>query len=206
MNHLAHCWLARGCDGHIAGGFLGDYYKGPIPKHLPAKLQEGIRLHRHIDILTNELPEMRSTYSRFGPELRRVAPILLDLIADHLLARHWDQLGTGNLSEFATDCYRIIGQYEIPDTGKQVFNHVVARNLWCEYADFDVVVSVMCRILVRLRLDRLALNLTKLEPQMTDFYQDFGEYFPLLEARVETWKVNNAQSVGALRDAVTGIG
>ena len=194
MNHLAHCWLARGSNGHIAGGFLGDYYKGPIQQELPVELQEGIRLHRYIDFLTNQLPEMRSTYSRFGTELRRVAPILLDLIADHLLARYWDQHGTGKLPDFTSNCYRIIREYEIPNDGKHVFNHVVARDLWCEYADFDVVLSVMCRILSRLRLEYRAVHLTKLEPQIDYFYADFRTYFPLLTDKVQTWKLANARS------------
>ena len=205
MNHLAHCWLARGSTGHIAGGFLGDYYKGPIPQHLPAELQEGIRLHRQIDTLTNQLPEMRSTYSRFGPELRRVAPILLDLIADHLLASYWDQHGAGELSDFAADCYRIIEQYEIPDSGKRVFHHVVARNLWSEYTDFEVVLSVMCRILTRLRLDDRALHLAKLEPQLDDFYQDFCVYFPLLEATVRNWKLKMLEPLGHKPPQRTGV-
>lgn len=194
MNHLAHCWLARGNNGHIAGGFLGDYYKGPIQQDLPMELQEGIRLHRYIDSLTNQLPEMRSTYTRFGTELRRVAPILLDLVADHLLARHWDQHGAGELSDFTTNCYHIIGQFEIPSSGKHLFQHVVSRNLWCEYVDFEVILSIMCRILTRLQLDNRAGHLTKLEPQMDDFYQDFLKYFPVLVERVQTWKVNNVLS------------
>lgn len=199
MNHLAHCWLARGNEGHIAGGFLGDFYKGPIRRDLPEALQEGIRLHRYIDSLTNQLPEMRSTYSRFGTELRRVAPILLDLVADHLLARHWDRYGTGKLTDFTSNCYRIIGQYEIPVTGKRFFHHVVSRNLWCEYTDFDVILSVMCRILVRLRLDDRTTHLSKLEPRIEDFHEDFREYFPILVDKVQAWKVRNAASTAKLK-------
>ncbi len=194
MNHLAHCWLARGNTGHVAGGFLGDYYKGPIKRDLPDTLQEGIRLHRYIDSLTNQLPEMRSTYVRFGTELRRVAPILLDLVADHLLARHWDNHGKGKLSDFTANCYRIIGQYKIPDDGKRVFHHIVSRDLWCEYANFDVVLSVMCRILTRLRFEDRAIHLAELEPKLSDFYQDFCQYFPLLLEKVQSWKEVNVQT------------
>lgn len=199
MNHLAHCWLARGNNGHIAGGFLGDYYKGPIQPNLPTELQDGIRLHRYIDSLTNQLPEMRSTYSRFGTELRRVAPILLDLVADHLLARYWDRFGTGELSDFTLNCYRIIGQFEIPQSGKHFFQHLVSRNLWCEYTNFDVVLSVMCRILTRLNLEDRAIHLSKLEPQMDDFHQDFREYFPILEDKVKTWKLRDAEQTSKIK-------
>ena len=204
MNHLAHCWLARGNDGHVAGGFLGDFYKGPIQQDLPRELQEGIRLHRYIDSLTNQMPEMRSTYSRFGTELRRVAPILLDLVADHLLARHWDRYGTGELSDFTLKCYRIIGQYEIPCSGKRFFQHLISRNLWCEYTNFDVVLSVMCRILTRLNLEDRATHLSKLEPRMDDFHQDFCEYFPILENNVKKWKLHNVEPTVKMDQHIKG--
>lgn len=194
MNHLAHCWLARGNDGLVAGGFLGDYYKGPIQQDLPKELQRGIRLHRYIDSLSNQMPEIRSTYERFGTELRRVAPILLDLVADHLLARHWDSHGKGELSDFTANCYRIIGEYKIPNVGKRIFDHVVSRDLWCEYANFDVILSVMCRILTRLRLEDRAIHLAELEFKLSDFYDDFCQYFPLLEEQVQTWKEVNIRA------------
>lgn len=194
MNHLAHCWLARGNEGHIAGGFLGDFYKGPIQEDLPQELQDGLRLHRYIDSLTNRLPEMRSTYIRIRPELRRVAPILLDLIADHLLAVYWGVHGSGDLPVFAANCYRIIGQYDIPNSGKRVFHHVVSRNLWCEYKEYNVILSVMCRILTRLGFEDRAVHLREIEPQLNDFYLDFCVYFPLLEKSVQEWKLSCTHS------------
>ncbi len=194
MNHLAHCWLARGCDGHVAGGFLGDFYKGPIPSHLPKDFQEGLQLHRHIDTLTNQMDEMKSTYCRFSPKLRRVAPILLDMMADHILARFWDQHAQGKLPKFTAYCYETIPRYPIPERGLKAFNFIVSRNLWNQYVEFETILETMDRLLKRLKMSQLSSELKGIDDRLEEFHQDFCEYFPMIEQRATLWIENNTQS------------
>ena len=191
MNFLAHSWLARHDEAHIAGAFLGDFVKGPIPSSYPSDLQSGIRLHRHIDSETNRMEEMRATYWRFGKELRRVAPILLDLVADHLLAVHWSRHGNGKLSEFTNYCYRAVGKFEIPCSAVGFYQHTVERDLWSAYADLDVILDIMRRILVRLDKNQYAESLSVIHQDLDLFYEDFQEYFPLLEKKVDWWWSEN---------------
>jgi acyl carrier protein phosphodiesterase len=49
-------------------------------------------MHRRIDVLTDNLPEVTEAKGWFRPETRRVAPITLDVMWDHFLSRHWAQL------------------------------------------------------------------------------------------------------------------
>ncbi|SYK10810.1 acyl carrier protein phosphodiesterase [Klebsiella pneumoniae] len=49
-------------------------------------------MHRRIDVLTDNLPEVTEAKGWFRPETRRVAPITLDVMWDHFLSRHWTQL------------------------------------------------------------------------------------------------------------------
>ena len=84
----------------------------------------GVRQHRHIDSISNSLPEMQTGHCRFGAELRR--PALLDLIADHVLALNWHEYGEGLLQDFTSECS--IGR--LPDTrhltkGRNLFSHMV---------------------------------------------------------------------------------
>lgn len=188
MNFLVHSWLARDNDAYLAGAFLGDFVKGPIPSTLPRELQKGIRLHRHIDSISNKMEEMRSTYWRLGPELRRVAPILLDLIADHILALHWDRYGEGKLSDFTRHCYRSIAEYEIPCAAAELYKHTVDRDLWSCYADLDVIMRIMYRILKRLGKDSLRDGLSVVSRDLAFFHDDFKIYFPVLEQKVNSWR------------------
>lgn len=191
MNFLAHCWLARCDEALVAGGFIGDFVKGPIPKTLPDDLQAGIRLHRHIDSASNRLPEMRATYHRFGSDLRRVAPILIDLVTDHLLAKYWDHYGFGELSDFTTGCYEIIGEYDVPQSAASLYRRMMQTDMWSRYSEFNFMRDVMKGILKRLRFDQFLDQLDPLECRMDDFHGDFEVYFPLLENIAQNWLKTN---------------
>ncbi|MXW55049.1 MAG: DUF479 domain-containing protein [Gammaproteobacteria bacterium] len=188
MNFLVHSWLARDKEAHLAGAFLGDFVKGPIPSTLSKELQEGIRLHRRIDSISNKLAEMRSTYWRFGPDLRRVAPILLDLVADHILALHWERYGEGKLSDFTEHCYRSIAEYSIPSSAMDLYQHTVRKDLWSSYADVDVILRIMRGILKRLGKEEFEHGLGVVCRDVALFHDDFQVYFPALEQKVNSWR------------------
>lgn len=200
MNFLVHSWLARDKRAYLAGAFLGDFVKGPIPATLPKELQEGIRLHRHIDSISNQMEEMRSTYWRFGTELRRVAPILLDLVADHILALHWERYGEGKLLDFTRDCYRAIAEFGVPSSARELYLHTVKNDLWSDYADVDVIVRIMKGILKRLGKDQFADGLSVVERDLSMFHEDFRNYFPILEQQVNSWRQSELSHSSVCRD------
>ena len=98
VNFLAHCLLGHPHEALMAGGFIGDFVKGPVPETLPPELQAGVRLHRRVDAVSNRLPGIRTSVGRLDPELRRVGPVLLDILGDHCLATRWDRHGHGDLA------------------------------------------------------------------------------------------------------------
>ena len=106
MNFLAHCLIGEIAaekrePGLIVGGFLGDFIKGPVPDELPSSLATGVRLHRRIDAYSNQHPIIRVSCRRFPQDLRRLAPIFVDIIADHILARHWVSFHEKSIEQFA---------------------------------------------------------------------------------------------------------
>lgn len=189
MNYLMHCWLGRGNTGLVAGGFLGDFIKGKLNGTVDAELEQGLRLHRHIDVQSNRLPSLRSTYYRFGTNLRRPAPILLDLMADHLLARHWDRVADGELCEFTQHCYAAIGSFGVPENAARFFSHMRESDLLARYAQLDVIEDIMVRILKRLHYDHLENELTqRLCEQESGFTEDFETYFKDLQMVAQRWR------------------
>ena len=172
----------------IAGGFIGDFVKGPIPSSLPSDLARGVRLHRHLDSTSNRMPEMRLSYVHFGPDLRRPAPVLLDLIADHVLAREWRRYGIGELTEFTATCYEAIGRYPLPKNAQLFYDRMKETDLLAGYAESEVIERAMFYILKRLRFDRFERQLHEiLDMKFDDFCHDFHEYFPLLGEVAETF-------------------
>ena len=188
MNFLAHCLLGYPETALIAGGFIGDFVKGPVPSSLPSDLARGVRLHRHLDSTSNRMPEMRLSYVHFGPDLRRPAPVLLDLIADHVLAREWRRYGIGELTEFTATCYEAIGRYPLPKNAQLFYDRMKETDLLAGYAESEVIERAMFYILKRLRFDRFERQLHEiLDTKFDDFCHDFHEYFPLLGEVAETF-------------------
>lgn len=89
MNYLAHIHIADYCNSDIAGNLLGDFIKGDPSGKFPAHIVQGIKLHRFVDSYTDQHPLMKQAKLCFPPQLRRFAPIALDVFWDHCLSTHW---------------------------------------------------------------------------------------------------------------------
>ena len=191
MNFLAHCLLAHPDDELIAGGFLGDFVKGPVPNDLPEGLQDGIRLHRRIDAISNRDPHIAVSVGRLGPELRRVAPVLVDILADHCLATSFDQYAEDRLEDFCEKTYGVISRYEawLTPSAIRFFEHMSRTDLLGRYRDPAVIVRAMLHVLERLGFERHADQLPELvNGDLEGLRTDFAGYFPTLREAVEDWK------------------
>ena len=189
MNFLAHCLLAGPGDGFVAGGILGDLIKGTIPTSMPAELRAGVRLHRRIDSFSNRLPSMRASVERFPAKLRRAAPVLLDILADHCLANAWQRYAQGDLPQFTAHAYAAVGRYRdhIPERGRVFVDRMIETDLLARYADRDVILRAMAHVLDRLRSPHLGEDLPGvLECRLPAFANDFQAYFPELQAFART--------------------
>ena len=99
MNFLAHCALAADAsetwsvdshcrNGLLAGAIIADFCKGRVNTQWPRPLQ-GIRLHRRIDAVSNQHAAIRNSCQLYPKELRRYAPIFVDILADYHLSHRW---------------------------------------------------------------------------------------------------------------------
>ena len=89
MNHLAHCFLSFGEEDLLIGNFSGDFVKGSAWKAYPERIQQGILLHRAIDSFTDHHERVRANVARLRSFAGRYAGPVHDVLADHLLVRHW---------------------------------------------------------------------------------------------------------------------
>jgi acyl carrier protein phosphodiesterase len=75
----------------MLGNFLGDFVKGSELSYLPDSLQRGIRLHRKVDVYTDQHLEVKQLRALFPGPLKKVAGIALDIYFDYLLYAHWEK-------------------------------------------------------------------------------------------------------------------
>lgn len=146
MNFLAHLHLAHLAESSLSGNLLADFVRGNPEESFPPGVVAGIHMHRRIDVLTDNLPEVREAREWFRSETRRVAPITLDVMWDHFLSRHWSQLSPDfPLQEFV--CYaREQVMTILPDSPPRFIN--LNNYLWSEqwlvrYRDMDFIQNVL---------------------------------------------------------------
>ena len=101
MNYLAHLYLTDGTGLPLSGAVLGDHVRGRLEGRFEPGLERSLRLHRHIDVVTDSHPLVAAARAEFGPGARRYGGIVLDLVYDHLLARDWARYSAEPLRDFA---------------------------------------------------------------------------------------------------------
>lgn len=167
MNFLAHLHLAHLAESSLSGNLLADFVRGNPEESFPPDVVAGIHMHRRIDVLTDNLPEVREAREWFRSETRRVAPITLDVMWDHFLSRHWSQL--------------------LPDSPPRFIN--LNNYLWSEqwlvrYRDMDFIQNVLNGMASRRpRLDALRDSWYDLDAHYDALETRFWQFYPRMMAQ-----------------------
>jgi acyl carrier protein phosphodiesterase len=91
MNYLAHLVLG-GTDSDVRlGNFIGDSVKGNQLKRYPEGVAKGIRFHRWVDYFADGHPIARKARAALRPRLDRLAPVGVDMLYDHFLAKNFSR-------------------------------------------------------------------------------------------------------------------
>lgn len=183
MNYLAHLHLGGPGREDRLGSLYGDFVKGSADVW-PAGIAAGIRLHRRIDVYTDDHPLVIRAKTRLPAARRRVAGLLVDVFFDHCLARLWHDYAEQPLPDFIADCYQtLLEEPELPPRLARIAP-LMARQDWLgSYRDFAVlerVVEGMARRLSRPEL--LAGAFAELDAAYDGLLADFRDFYPQLQA------------------------
>ncbi len=184
MNFLAHFHLAWPDEALLAGALEGDYFKGPLPGTLPARLQQGVDLHRAIDGYTDRHPALSEARALFPAGARRYAGILMDLCFDHLLSEHWTRFADVDLEHFSRRVYSVLAQHEagLSESARRMAGRLAEYDLLMQYRHWDTVASAAARIGTRMRqpnpLDQADALLSPLLPELE---RAFLVFYPELQ-------------------------
>ncbi|MCL2896534.1 acyl carrier protein phosphodiesterase [Brenneria tiliae] len=193
MNFLAHLHLAALADSSLLGNLMADFVRGNPQDGYPADIVAGIRLHRRVDSLTDSLPEVKQARRHFSADYRRVAPITLDVLWDHFLARHWQRLEPRiSLSSFVSQAQGQITPHlaQTPDR----FQHL-NRYLWPErwlerYAELPFIAEVLHRMsLRRPKLAALSGSFGDIEQNYAQFETLFWQFYPRMMALAQAQRL-----------------
>ena len=187
MNFLAHLHLAHIADSSLPGNLLADFVRGNPQSDFPADIVDGIFMHRRIDVMTDNLPEVKAARDWFRPQTRRVAPITLDVMWDHFLSYHWARISPDMpLNEFVRYAQAQVTPV-LPDSPPRFVN--LNAYLWSErwlerYEDMDFIQSVLNGMASRRpRLDALRDSWQDLDTHYDKLEQQFWTFYPRMMAQ-----------------------
>lgn len=185
MNFLAHLWLADRTRTSLAGSILGDGVRGSDLRAYAPRTAEGIRLHRRVDAATDRHPIIAAARHAFPPGQRRFAGIVLDLAADHALARRWPDHHEQSLAAFAQRCGQALATAadDFQRAGLRRPDAGAFAGLLQSYAQTDGMERALRRVASRLRTPQPLLDAGLHWPAASDALQpQLGELLDALLA------------------------
>ena len=199
MNFLAHFHVTPPIPDAIVGAYLGDFVRGPVHDHvdLPLQMRQGIILHRQVDGYTDAHPVWQRSAGRLNAKRRRLAGIIIDVIYDHFLCRHWEDLASQPLDEFVEFCYSsLISRTQLMEQDARRAVRRMREHDWlASYQQVEGIELAFRRLSYRSRA------LKGIEEAAVDFktdYEaletDFLEYYPELQGfSREAWGENHSR-------------
>lgn len=189
MNFLAHLHLASLVDSSLYGNLLADFVRGNPQGTYPAPIIDGIFMHRRVDVMTDRLPQVLEAKRYFRQEFRRVAPITLDVVWDHFLALHWQELEPEiSLNAFVNHARsEIVPMLPQSPERFQNLNAFMWQERWLErYAELPFIAKVLQGMANRRpKLGALAGSFVDIEDNYLQLEQTFWQFYPQMIAQAK---------------------
>jgi acyl carrier protein phosphodiesterase len=136
MNYLAHAYCSYQHPPIIVGNLISDFIKGKKQYDYPDDIQQGIRLHRKIDMFTDSHPAVAEAKKVFRPYYRLYAGAFVDVAFDYFIANDGQLFPTENdLSAFTGIVYHALEIHEasIPPAAIGYFGRMRQQNWLFNY-------------------------------------------------------------------------
>lgn len=198
MNFLAHLLLSEDREEVIIGNYVGDFIKGRLTgekiSDWSADFLLGLRLHRHIDMFTDEHPTVREAKHLAAKVLGKTAGIAVDIYFDYFLAKYFDQFCDESLNAFSGRMYAVIRKNEhlIPDHMKSMVRTMIKQDWLNTYETLDGIKLTFSRLSHRASfLDVLTQAEEDLEANEEFYHNKFNLFFPELQAETRRFILEN---------------
>ncbi len=135
MNYLAHAYLSFEDPEVLLGNMISDYIKGKKQYDYPSSIQKGIRLHRAIDMFTDEHSITREIKKFFSPAVRLYAGAFVDVVYDHFLAIDATIYTDQEWMDFTQRTFNSLGQNQsfFPERFASMFPYMQSQNWLYNY-------------------------------------------------------------------------
>lgn len=181
MNYLAHIYLSGEDNELKIGNFIADSVKGKDFLKYPARIQQGIILHRAIDTYTDIHPVFGKSRKRLFPKYRHYSGVIVDMFYDHFLAANWSKFSKEPLEEYTNNFYILLEKnWEfLPSRVQNFYPYMVQDDWFLRYATVDGIEKILAQMNRRTSfISKLHHSVKELEEDYDNFKNEFLEFFP----------------------------
>jgi len=180
MNFLAHILLS-GDDKEIQiGNFIGDIVKGNKYENYPAKIKEGILIHRKIDDFTDNHKIVKQATVRLKPKYGRYSAIVIDIFYDYFLIKNWDKYSNQNFDRFVKQFHTNILQHYliIPAKARRITVSIIANRWFHRYKTKEGIKEVLDKMAKYRNIpDESNFAISVLSKYEKEFNEEFDIFF-----------------------------
>ena len=139
MNYLAHAYLSFGEPSILVGNMISDFVKGSQQFLYAESIQKGIRLHRTIDVFTDDHPATMKAKAIFRPVYRLYSAPIMDIVYDHFLANDENVFSKESLYQFTKTVYQTLEEESIhlPQRFLMVLTYMKMENWLYHYCTVE---------------------------------------------------------------------
>ncbi|MCF6266525.1 MAG: acyl carrier protein phosphodiesterase [Desulfuromusa sp.] len=173
---------------------MGDFVKGVVPATYPEELSRHLKLHRHIDSLTQRSEIFQTSRRRLDPCFRYARSVLVDVFYDHFLACRWDDYSDQPLAFFSQEVYRgLLSCYDLLSSGlQQQLPRMIEYDWLTAYRKPETVQRVLQRLEERIKHKiPLAAGFPQLELWRDELENDFTAFMDEAQQVTTEWKQAN---------------
>ena len=183
MNLVAHQYLSFENKALQIGNLLGETVKGNQYLNYPEDIQTGILLHREIDTFTDSHEIVKQSSSYFHATQHKFSPIIIDVIYDYFLIKHWNNFSNTPFQEFKIECYQLFEdeQTNLPKKLQETIFYLLKYDWFQNYSTIDCFQQTLKGIGSRAKYsNNLHEIIPEFEKNYTQLESDFLIFFPQL--------------------------
>lgn len=200
MNYVAHQFLSFNIPEIQLGNLYGEIVRGNKFENYEGLLRLGILLHREIDTYTDSHPSTKKSSQKFYNRFNKYAPVIVDVLYDHLLIQNWSKFSDQTYAEYTTQCYQLFRANfdEFPPKLQYIIHHLLEHNWFHNYETIKGIQKTLKGISERSKFENeIYLAIEEFNLYYKDLENDFLEFFPEI--------INHCQSFIKKHEQISGF-
>ena len=184
MNFLAHAYLSFNHPEILVGNSISDFVKGKKKFEYSQGIQQGIFLHRQIDLFTDDHQATKEARKFLKPAVGLYSGAFVDVAYDHFLANDINEFTDDSLRDHASQTYDILIKYYqvLPASFQTMLPFMQSQNWLYNYKNLTGTQSSFGGVVRRARYLYSSREVFDLfQENYNSLQQCYNTFFPFLK-------------------------